>query len=146
MPIDPDIDGFEAAWRNLHQKFSTPVTFHIPPAPGTTTYPEGTSFDPDTGLPFDPVVEPVSGNESTDIDVNVGIVQEMRAFDDATTPTIVGLLESAKMALILTPGDKVMVEDATTVTVYGERQRITSWQPDGLFGTLDRWFIFTEGM
>jgi hypothetical protein len=146
MSIEPDIDGFERAWAQLHAKFSTPVIFHFPPDPSSVTWPDDTSFDPDTGLPFDPVVEPVSGGEEINIEVNVGIVQQLRAFDDATFATPVGLLESAKMALILDMGQKALVEGATTVTVYGERQRITSWQPDGLFGGADRWFVFTEGM
>lgn len=57
---DPDIGGFAAAQRRLRQKLGRSVKFYIPTKPVYDPSLDPGVFDPDTGLPFDPTVQPIA--------------------------------------------------------------------------------------
>lgn len=146
MAVVPSFDGFNEAMSRLHDLFDAEVIFHIPPAPGSVSYPEGTAFDPQTQMPMDPTVEPTSGGGETDVPKRAGIIHRVGA-EDETQSAAPGRMESAPMILTIPASEKPDIEDATTVTVYGERQAITEMRPDAAFNSSapDRWLIFLEG-
>lgn len=68
MPLvtrpDPDLTGFAEAQAALRTKLGSPVTFLGPP---TYTWPGGTPINVDTGMPFDPTVDPVTTTQTSDV-------------------------------------------------------------------------------
>lgn len=144
MAVTPDIAGFRAAQARLAAQFGTDVTFLVPAAPEDITWPDGTTFDPESGLPFDPVIEPTSGGDASEVTVSVQIVH--RTDNAEVSASAIGWVEGASMALIITNDDIAPIKLATAVVVYGERQRIVSFRPDGIQNSIDRWVCFTEGM
>lgn len=148
-PVVPNLGGFDDAMARLREHLDAEVVFHIPAAPGAATYPAGTAFDPETGFPMDPVLEPTSGGAETDVTVTASVLKPpFVSSRDETVLAAPGRMESASMLLSVTPAVKASIEDATSVTVYGERQQITEVRPDGAFNSAapDRWLIYLEGM
>lgn len=142
----PNVAGFNDAMLRLHTLFDTPVVFHIPADQGSITYPDDTAIDDETGLPMDPLVEPISGGGESDVVVDAGVVHRPGTTSDESSVASAGLMESVTMVLLLLPDAKALVEGATYVSVYEERQKITEWRPDGAFGALDRWLVYLEGV
>jgi hypothetical protein len=147
--IGPDILGFEEAQRRQHSFFDGDVVFRIPPVVGDVTYPAGTSFDPETGLPFDPVVEATGDtDEFTEITVKAAVVRTVlsnRRLEDESRAGALGVMEEGNLVLILQTDVKPTVEDATEVVALDERWEISEWRPDGLNST-DRWLVFAKEM
>jgi hypothetical protein len=141
----PDLNGFRAAQRGLHDVFASGVTFIVPVAPEELEWPEGTTFDPETGLPFDPVIQ-AAGDVQTTVAIPAEIVHRTTSQGEQTTFGALGWVEGANMALIVQPLDKQKVEHATEAIVFGERQRIASFRPDGIQPNItDRWIVFLAG-
>jgi hypothetical protein len=141
----PDLSGFRAAQAKLHEVFATGVTFIVPVATEELQWPVGTTFDPETGLPFDPVIDAI-GDVRTTVAISAEVAHRTTSQGDQTTFGPLGWVEGASMALIIRPLDKQKVEQATDAIVYGERQRILSFRPDGIQPDVtDRWFVFLEG-
>lgn len=145
--MQPDLAGFRAAQASLATAFGATVTFSIPPDADDVTWPDDTPLDPETGLPFDPVIEPESGGEATEVEATAQVVHRTVGQGDQTPFGPLGWVESADIALILSVDDKAEVEAATEVVVFGERQRVISFRPDGIQpDVVDRWLCFVEGM
>lgn len=141
----PDLAGFRAAQVRLAEGFGSDVQFSIPAASGAITWPPDTPIDPETGMPYDPVVEPLAGGDPETVTVRAEVVHKTVS-QEAVTFGALGWVEGAEMALILQPEDKTAVEGATEVVVFSERQRITSFRPDGIQpDVVDRWIVFLQG-
>lgn len=143
----PDLAGFRAAMERLNEEFGALAVFRIPPDPADVEWPEDAGIDPETGLPFDPTVEPV--DDSGDVDEVTARVEVVHRTSqgDQTTLGALGWVEEASLALILLPATKAAVEGATEVVVFNERQRILSFRPDGIQpDVVDRWIVFCEGL
>lgn len=141
----PDIPGYQDAMRRLSELFGVEVTFSVPPISGDIVWDDDTSFDPETGLPLDPTIEPISGGDPSEITVTALISHHPGRATDETLTGPLGMVESADLMLILLPEAHAEVQGSTQATVFGERRRITEWRPDGLQG-VDRWLVYTEGM
>lgn len=140
--MEPDIDGFLRAQRILHEQFDTYVTF-IVPASGAS-YPDDTSLD-ENGVPFDVMQEPVYTIAPQSVQIQAGIVYQQSATTDATQAgTALGQMGNENSFLIITPEDKILVEDATLVNVFERDWRITEWRPEGIRSAIDRWLVFLE--
>jgi hypothetical protein len=147
LMVSPDIAGWRDAQSRLRDALGTSVVFLKPVALDESSYPAGTSFDPETGLPFDPVVEPTVDTDPERIEVTASVVHRPIDTDvrDAATNQPIGLVASSNLALLLDVADKETVEGSTEVEIWGQRHRITEWRPDGLTD-LDRWIVFVEEM
>lgn len=144
--MQPDLAGFRAAQERLAANFGALVEFSIPAAPSDVTWPVDTGIDPETGFPFDPTVEPETGGAPVLVTVRAEVVHRTVGQGDQTTFGALGWVEGANMALILGPDSKELVEGATEVTVFDERQLVMSFRPDGIQpDTVDRWICFTQG-
>jgi len=62
--VTPDHAGFRDAQRRLRQAFSEPVRFL---APAVDAYPPDTRLDHEIGMPWDPTIEPIRDQPSTEV-------------------------------------------------------------------------------
>jgi hypothetical protein len=144
-PAPSDLNGFRAAQASLHDVFAGAVTFIVPVATEELEWPVGATFDPETGLPFDPVIQS-TGDVQTTVTISAEVVHRTTSQGEQTTFGPLGWVEGAKMALIVQPLDKQKVEQASEAIVFGERQRVASFRPDGIQPNVtDRWIVFLEG-
>lgn len=137
----PDLEGFRAAQRRHVANMGHDATFHLP---GAQTYPAGTALDPQTGEPYDPRIQPET-NTGGDVVKKVNVIQRP-AGGGLEGPTVAArnaLMSAADVVLILLAEDHAAVQTATHVTVFGERYKITLFQPDGI-GTVHRWLTYCE--
>lgn len=130
-------DGFQDAQRRLRAETGIDATFHIPVAP---TWPGGTKLDPETGRPYDPVVQPTTGGGFSDVTKKVGkAVGTLN--DDNDTP--IGIMADAEGVLMVDVDDVASVGTATEVTVSNVRYKITQKRPRGLTRVME-WLFFVE--
>lgn len=121
------------------------VVFLIPETLEEDDYPDGTSFDPETNQPFDPLVEPTEAPEDTEVEIVASVVHRPIDTDvrDNTVNEAIGLINSANTALLISVTDYDSVKDATRVRIWDEEYVITEFRPDGL-NVLDRYIVYTE--
>jgi hypothetical protein len=117
VSIQPDIQGFITAQDRLRVVLGKDVTFFIR---GTPVWPVGTQLNPETGRPFDPVIDPVSGAEETSVVKRAGVTFR---------PIHVNVEDPL--------GDK----DAHKFVVNGTSYKLTDWERDD---TTFRWIAFGE--
>lgn len=130
-------DGFQDAQRRLRAATGIDATFHIAEAP---VWPAGTKLDPETGRPYDPVIQPTSGGGFDDVTVKVGkAVGSLN--DDDDTP--IGIMSEAEGVLMVDVDDVASVGSATEVTVSNVRYKITQKRPRGLTREME-WLFFVE--
>lgn len=142
MTIDPDIAGFRAAMEDARSAFGEPVSFHIPTPP---VWPAGTPMDEDTGMPFDPTIEPESGGGFTDVVRNVLVIYHAIGgdLDAPQSSEPAGLMKGESAVLDVGVPDYPAVQDATEATVGTTRYLVTDRQDDGILGR-DRVLMFLE--
>lgn len=126
MRPTPDVAGFADAQRALRDKLGQDVTFLIP---ADATY-DGEA-DPETGKPYDPWGDPVTGGgEPTEVVKRVSVVNRLGGVTDEAQSTPIGVVASDHIALILDEADWPDVEAATHVSLYDERYKITDVRAD----------------
>jgi hypothetical protein len=147
VPPTPDLAGFRDAMNRLRQNFGQDVRFRIP-AP--KVWPAGTQLDPESGEPFDPAIDPLSGGGFTDVVKHVGVVTKpiVPGREGGDTRFEAGGAFSGMDAILdMAAADKADVEDATEVILYGERFDIIEMKPGGLGGgadVIDRYVVYLE--
>lgn len=130
----------------LRTAFGVPVTFRIPEA---KTYAPGVQLDPETGEPFDPAIDPLTGGGFTDVVKVVGVVTKpispQRQGGD-TRFEAGGAFSGMDAVLDMAAADKPDVETATEVTLYGEHFDIIEMKPTGLGGQVApvRFVVYLE--
>lgn len=143
MAVHPDIAGFRAAQQRLKDYFASTVRFLLPSQ--DTVWPVDTGIDPETGLPYDPVIEPVSGGDPVVVEKMAEVAYSPRPFSDEAEVSMVGFEESATVMLILDFADYPDVKRATAFEVFGERYKITEFRADGLADRPDYYLVWGEG-
>lgn len=139
MAPDPDVQGFAAAQDRLRAALGVDCVFVIPGAP---TWPPGTPLDPETGVPYDPFLDPVAPVVDTEVTVRCSFVHKPLAnIDPAATP--IGAGDVGDAALIVPLASYPGVRDATTVRVGEETWDIQQFRYDVSL-TLPRWIAYLE--
>lgn len=146
---EPDLAGFRDASATLRLKFGQDVPFFTPLP---TTYPMGTSLDPETGEPFDPTVVPTASGFASAA-VRVGVVfrpmgLSRRGIDDDVQSTGVGTFEKGTVVLVADPDEyDAQLADATECVVHEERYAITQIEHDRMGeGPFHRVLMYAEQM
>lgn len=129
MTVAPDLAGFRDAQQRKRQHFAEDVAFL---GEVTMEFPDGTNIDPETGRPYDPVVEPTGSAQQT------AVVPCEVAFNptrgDPAEPTELGWVEHTDVLLICDVGYASATSGAKDVEVRGERYKVVAMKPDGLTG------------
>jgi hypothetical protein len=145
IPNGPDIDGWREAQNRLRIALGKDVTFEVPETP---VWPDGTQLDRETGLPFDPTIEPVSGGGYTEVTIKVMPVTHPirpREADNVSPNEAAGLLYEGNMILLTAEADFPLIEGATRFVLDGRRFGITDIMPDGLT-RVDRYLVYGEAL
>lgn len=131
----------------LRTNFGQEVAFRIPLA---KVWPAGTQLDPETGEPFDPAIDPLSGGGFTSVVKRVGVVTKpiTPGREGGDTRFAAGGAFSGMDAILdMAATDKADVDDATEVILYGDRFDIVEMKPGGLGGgadVIDRYIVYLE--
>jgi hypothetical protein len=132
----PDTDGFRDAQDRLIEGLGEDVTF-ITPEP--KVYAPDVMLDPETGEPFDPIAEPISGGGETAVTLRVVPIEGHQRADDETEVRPMGLMDTLSPVFIVHSGDAPQLEGAVYVDHNGERYHITDVKNDD-----DRYLVYTE--
>lgn len=138
--IVADLDGFAAAQRKLRANFGEAITFLGPPV---TTWPPDTLLDPETGLPYDPVIEATTTtNEQSVVCCNVVYKAINRAgISGEATTTALGWMETGDMMLIADISDRPLIDGKASFVARGEHWDIHATVADGV-GAIQRYLVF----
>jgi hypothetical protein len=134
----PDITGFQDAQRRLNEARGETVQVLTPQDP---VWPDGTQLDRETGKPFDPLIEPVSGGgyDATEVDATVALQVDDSDVNEGQS----GYRPDEAPIFIIMVEDYAAVANATRVAWNEAEYRITRFRPDSLRGVY-RYMVLTE--
>lgn len=140
MSLAPDLDGFTDAQRRLRGAFGEEIVFLFPEE---VTWPPDTAIDPETGRPYDPVIEPSGSTQPTaTVKCNVVFKAINRAgISGEAEATAVGWLEAGNMMLIADITDRATIDGAVRFQARDELWDIHSTLEDGI-GGVQRYLVF----
>lgn len=136
MDAAPDIAGFADAQKRLRAAFGEPVEFV---QAAVATYPAGTKLDRETGLPMDPLVQPTSVDEVSNV-VNCNIAFRSDSRGDSATSDEFGWHDVERLRFIADPADKAKIDGAVLARCRGQQYKIVSTTPDGI-GGIQRYLV-----
>lgn len=126
----PDLAGFTDAQKRLREAFGEPVEFV---KAAVATYPSGTKLDPETGLPMDPLIEPDTSSEDTEIvNCNIGFRSDSRG--DFAKADAAGWRDVEHVRFIADISDRAKIDGAVLARARGQEYKIVSTTPDGIGG------------
>lgn len=142
MTVAPDLAGYIDAQLRKRAALGSEVNFHFP---STLVWPDGTVLDPDTGRPYDPLIEPESSSgrgvesmtlsvafrpnfqEDTseaaigDIKNNVALIW-VTVEEFSSPPSCITLATSFDYA-----GDNYLIRKTTEESIGGQPWRVLIW-------------------
>lgn len=132
--MEPDLDGFREASITLRAAMGREVVFLTPTE---TVWPEGTPLDPQTGEPYDPVIQPLaSGWASAAVPDALVVVPGGSVRVDTVTNQPIGEIEAGQAVVIIAAASYAIpqVEAATRVVLFDGTYDITEADPDSVGG------------
>lgn len=142
MSEQPDIAGWLDAQDRMRVSTGQDVTFKLRNPP---VYAAGVQLDPESGQPFDPTIDPISGGDLTDVVKRVGVIfRPVRGnVKDDESDEAGGAFLSSNVALDVAVADHAAIQDAVQFVLNGRDYRITDILPDGLT-QVDRYLAFGQ--
>lgn len=134
----PDLSGFREAQDDLRARFGVPVTFRTPVA---ASYPPGTTLDPQTNRPMDPLLTAVTTYD--DVAVQGQFIRGVESASPEIS-TVLGRMSEGEAAVIVGTGDLAAIQDAEWAVVHGESYKVQSVRPDGIGTTVHRYIVHLE--
>jgi hypothetical protein len=134
-PVAPDLAGFTDAQQRLRERFGEPVVFL---SDVQLQFAAGTQFDAETGMPYDPVLEPTASAQAS---ATVRCDVAFRAIGNEVDFSALGAVEQTHVMLIADIADRAACEPCDEFVCRGERFQVTAQKPDGI-GGLQRWLVF----
>lgn len=145
MTITRDISGFIDAMNRMRLAMGTQVPFYKTTA---KDYAPGTATDPESGQPYDPVIEPSGGGNTSSVTLTVGVYTPRvpSSMEDDVVQTAISQFEEGDVLLDVEVGeyDDNALDDATEVDVFGERHEITDRDRDQVAGTEHRVLVWVR--
>lgn len=130
----PSLTEFRGAMERKRAAFAETVTFS---KPGAHVWPPDTAIDPETGLPYDPVL----AAEATELDtVDVPANVAIRGQEDAKQ-NAAGWFDNTHALAIVDLARRGDVEDATHFVARGVQYQVVVSRADGVVGE-DRYLIY----
>lgn len=132
--VAPNLTGFWAALKQKRAAFAEPVTFTRPAA---HVWPPDTPIDPETGLPYDPVLA-AQATETEEIEVPANVA--IRGQEDADV-NAAGWFDNTHALAIVDLDRRGDVENATHFVARDVRYQIVVSRADGVAGD-DRYLTY----
>lgn len=131
MQVRPDLAGFVDAQNRKRELIGEDITLLFPPS---LDWPPGTPLDPQTGRPYDPMVEPVASAQASAV-VRAGVA--FRAVNRAgiggeTDVAALGYLDNSHIMLNLPLACAAVASGAQDFIAREERYKITATKEDGI--------------
>lgn len=137
----PDIEGLKSAQVRLRSAFGKDVTFYTPME---TEWPPGTVLDPESGRPYDPLIEPVaSGFSSAVVKCNVAH-RPVQGLGENVDETAIGDIPVGECVLIMGNDDYASIADAVAFDVLERNWKLKDARPDGIGPDEHRVLIWGE--
>lgn len=136
----PNLAGFREAQGRLRQQLGTDATFSVPTA---ATYDPAEPIDPETGRPFDPFADPTVGTGEPREEVVRATVSDPAGQSDESVVSPAGRISVNAIVLDVDVADRVRIEGATHVTVFGDRFKVEEGRSSGL-DVADRFLVYAE--
>lgn len=136
----PNLAGFKDAQRRLRSHFAELVTFHFP---AVETWPVGTALDPETGRPYDPVVQPTTSVEDA-VQVRCSIffrALKRGGISGEASVGAAGWISDAEVMLIADIDERPRIEGAEGFSVRDGSWDIIAMTEDGI-GEIQRWLVY----
>jgi hypothetical protein len=140
VAVSPDFAGFADAQTRLRDHFGDEVTFKFEPQP---TYPPNTPLDPETGLPYDPVVAATDITQATTtVKCNIVFKAINRAgISGDVEASALGFIEAGDIMLIADIAERDQIDGAIEFVVRDEVWLIVATRVDAI-GTVQRYLVF----
>ncbi len=127
MSATPDIAGFQAAADNLRQLTGDTITFIVPQPP---VWPAGTRINPDTGVPYDAMVQPTNAPVEVTIKASVIMKEGSPLRPQADTQiSPAGEMSGMDIILDIAAADFASVQGATDFIYSSRTYRVEEWKP-----------------
>lgn len=127
MVAAPDIAGFVAASQELRQLTGDTITFVVPQP---DQWPVGTRINPDTGKPYDAMVQPVNAPLEVTIRASVILKEASPLRPQADTQiAAVGEMSGMDIILDLDANDYPTVQAASDFIYSSRTYHIEEWKP-----------------
>lgn len=143
MSAEPNIDGFRDAQRRLREKFGRTVTFFTPGAKQYDPSLPPTVFDPETGEPFDPTIEPTASGYASAAIVASRVFKPLTATRGESSADALGQQSRLNQQVIVDIDDQAAVRDAEFYELDGERWSIDDVVTDGI-GAEQRVIVYSK--
>lgn len=140
---DPDLTGFQEAQRRLREKLGRVVMFYTPTPTVWPALPTA-SFDPETGVPYDPTIKPLASGyvvASARASTIFAPLKTVRRDDEQADA--LGVRSRLNKDLILDIADAWVASAAVMYELDGEFWQIVNVKTDGL-GSATRLIVFGE--
>lgn len=139
MTVTPDYAGYREAQERLRELLGEPVVLL---APADRTYPPGTAIDPESGEPYDPLIEPTaSAQASAQVTARVAYKGVPSNPEHADNLGALGWMEDSDVVAITGSAAASAASGAVSMVIRDERYEIRDSRFDGLAG-IDRYLIF----
>lgn len=137
----PNLDGFIDAQRRLRDKLGRDVTFFTPVAPTYDAALSSAAFDPETGFPFDPTIEPTSQPYASAVVRGSRVFKPLALIRGESNADELGTQSRLNQQIIVDIDDFDSVKDAEFYEFDGERWHIVDTITDGI-GSEQRVMVF----
>lgn len=128
MPAQPDLAGVQDALGRLREATGEDVPFFFA---ATDTWPTGTVLNPDTGRPYDPLIEPEKEESPEPVEVRCSVAFRP-GFQEDADETEIGDIKMNVVLLGMDIADWPKVEDAVSFNCKGDNYVIKKSTDDGI--------------
>lgn len=136
--LEPNLAGFREAQARLIDKLGADVEFTLPAT--DVEYPPDTPLDPESGEPYDPTIEPISGGPTT-VTVKATVIERRGSAADEVELAPVGWIEGADVAVKVKSADRATIDGTTHFLAFGEQYAVRDIRPSGL-NVVDSYFVY----
>lgn len=134
--MKPDLAGFADAQKLLRSEFGEDIEFK---GEVVKTWPPGTQLDPETGKPYDPVLQPTSSDQQK-IVARCNVV--FKAIGDGVESGAPGIVEQDHVMLITELELEPALEQMLTFVARDSKYKITAVKQDGIGPKAQRLLIY----
>lgn len=127
MP-DPDLAGLQSALAELREKTGEEVLFFFA---GEAEWPEGTELNPETGRPWDPLIEPTSTDAPDPLFIQCSVAFRP-SFREDTDESRLGDLKVNQVLLSMSLAEWDLVASAVSFNIKEDNYLIVKSTADGI--------------